>query len=664
MRTAKTILLAGLFVLSFAPHLMAQRATELVDWTYYVDAVESTDDDSTLRNVELRIVTSIADDWKMYAMDSPRPSLGVRIKVDSVSAGVTTSGPIRQSEPSQMFDPGFQIDVTYFTSQAEFIIPFSLSAAAGDSPVAVGSVRFQICNDKTGICLPPTDELFKIALVPGVAPCTNEAEECTPEELDLSALNASSGSSAGEDYDAAITAASSTDYSTSGRTPIAFLLLAFGAGFAALLTPCVFPMLPLTVSYFTKHTESRAESTRMALLFGVSIVGIFTILGLVMAALVGASGAQSIAANPWVNLFIAAVLVGFALSLLGLYELRLPSKLVNFANSQGTSRSGIGGVLFMGLTLTLVSFSCTAPFVGGLLAAAAGGEWFRPLIGMVAFSAAFSIPFVALALFPRGLEQLPRSGSWMNAVKVILGFIELAAAIKFISNADLVWGWNLISRPLAIAFTLVIFLMAGFYLVGKLRLKHEPVLEGVGTGRLLSGLVFFGAAVYLLPGLFGSPLNSLDAYLPPRQATDVSLLVAANQSALALEEGWIEDDLDLALIEGERLGKPVFIDFTGYTCTNCRQMEANVFPVPSVRSRFEEGFVLLRLYTDGLERGKDYQRYQLKLTGTSALPTYAIVDPKDGTLILRESGMMKVDNFVAFLDRATAAYSRESLASK
>lgn len=653
MRSIRLILFSALLFAGLVSPASAQRAADLVKWTYYVDSAESNES-----RISLRVVADIADDWKMYAMDSPRPSLAVSVEIDSVSSGVTLAGPVEQSPPATMFDPGFQIDVTYFKEAATFTIPF-LFQETTVSPVAVGNIRYQICNDDTGICLPPTDEPFKIALVPGDQPCHNEAQECEVGNLDLSNLDP-----VDTDVNEASSVYPGSDPMSSDGTPLGFLLLAFGAGLAALLTPCVFPMIPLTVSYFTKHTESRAESSRMAVIFGLSIVAIFTLLGLLMAALVGASGAQTIAANPWVNLFIAAVLIGFALSLLGLYELRLPSRLVNFANSQGNSRRGISGVLFMGLTLTLVSFSCTAPFVGGLLAAAAGGEWFRPLIGMIVFSTAFALPFVGLAMFPRGLEQLPSSGAWMNAVKVTLGFVELAAAIKFISNADLVWGWNLVSRPLAIALTLVIFLMAGSYLIGKLRLKHEPVLEGVGTLRLLSSLVFFGAAVYLLPGLFGSPLNSIDAYLPPRQATDVSLLVETRQSALAAEEGWIEDDLDLALLEADRQGRPLFIDFTGYTCTNCRQMEANVFPVPSVRSRFEEGFVLLRLYTDGLERGKDYQRYQLKLTGTSALPTYAIVDPADGKLIIRESGMMDVDEFTSLLDRSRAAYQQRSIASR
>lgn len=442
-----------------------------------------------------------------------------------------------------------------------------------------------------------------------------------------------------------------------------FLLLAAGAGLAALLTPCVFPMIPLTVSYFTRHASDRREAARMATVYGVAIVTMFTGLGVAMALAVGAAGAQTIAANPWVNLFIASVLIAFALSLLGLYELRLPMGLVNYFDAKGRV-GGYSGVLFMGFTLTLVSFSCTAPFVGGLLAAAAGGEWFYPLIGMAVFSGAFAMPFVLLSLFPNALTSLPRSGAWMNAFKVTLGFIELAAAIKFLSNADLIWQWEVVSRPLAIAATVVIFALAGLYLIGKLPLAHEPVPAEVGVGRLSAALVFFAASLYMLPGLFGAPLNSLDAYLPPRQATDVSLWRpgSSERMALADSEDWIEDDLDMAMQEARAAGKPLFIDFTGYTCTNCREMESNVFIRNDVAERFERNYVRVRLFTDGLEHGSRFQRYQLRLTGTVALPTYAVVDPAKETLVTKASGVMSADDFIAFLDKGTAGFLGAPLA--
>lgn len=395
----------------------------------------------------------------------------------------------------------------------------------------------------------------------------------------------------------------------------------------------------------------------MAGIYGASIVITFTALGVLTAIFLGAAGGQTIAANPWINLFIGLIFIVFALSLLGLFELRLPNGVLNYFNRQSEQRGGYVGVLFMGLTLTLVSFSCTAPFVGGLLAATASDEWAFPVLGMLIFSTTFSLPFVLFAVFPNALQSLPRSGAWMNTVKVVLGFIELVAALKFLSNADLIWGWGVISRPLAISLAVVIFFLTGAYLVGKLRLIHEPRLEQVGVVRLLFAIGFFGLSLYMLPGLFGAPLNALDAYLPPRQAGDVSLMSAVNSDGSARESDlpWI-DDIDTAYAEGRTVGRPVFIDFTGYTCTNCRQMEANVFPKPAVASMLRERFVLLRLYTDDQEVGPDLQRYQLQLTGTVALPTYAVVDPRDETLLARSTGLSTPAKFLAFLEEGAAKH--------
>jgi len=402
--------------------------------------------------------------------------------------------------------------------------------------------------------------------------------------------------------------------------------------------------------------------------YGLSIVVIFTGLGVLMAAILGAAGAQTIAANPWVNLFIGSVFVIFALSLLGLFELRLPSSLLNYVNRQGNERAGYTGVLFMGFTLTLVSFSCTAPFVGGLLAATTGGEWIYPAVGMMAFSATFALPFVGFALFPNRLDALPKSGGWMNVTKVVLGFVELAAALKFLSNADLIWGWNVLSRPLAIAITVTIFALCGMYLLGKLRLKHEPAAAQIGSLRLLTAMAFLGLALYMLPGLFGAQLGALDAYLPPRQASDpnfVTTTATRPNGASANEElDWHVDDRAAAFDAGRAQDKPVFVDFTGYTCTNCRDMEANVFTQPEIARRFEQDFVLLRLYTDAPPKGPEYQRYQLRLTGTTALPTYVVLDPQDETPIDRVSGTLSAEAFGRFLDRGVAAFTNQQLAAR
>ncbi|MEM6336233.1 MAG: thioredoxin family protein, partial [Bacteroidota bacterium] len=405
---------------------------------------------------------------------------------------------------------------------------------------------------------------------------------------------------------------------------------------------------------------------KMALVYGLSIVATFTGLGLLMALLVGASGAQTIAANPWVNLFIGLVFVVFALSLIGAFELRVPNRLLNYVNQQGNERSGWIGVVFMGLTLTLVSFSCTVPFVGALLAATAGGEWSWPILGMVAFSTVFALPFVVFAAFPSGLKKLPKSGSWMGALTVTLGFIEMAAAFKFLSNADLVWGWGLISRPLVIAVWSVLFFVAGLYLIGKVRLSHEPPIESVGAGRLLSGIAAMALAIYLLPGLLGAPLGTLDAWLPPRQASDVSLLAGLSTEPGERPDGlaWHGNDegpadaaIEAAFAESAQTGRPVFVDFTGYTCTNCRQMEATVFPKPAIAGRLSQDFVLLQLYTDAPEEGRALQRYQLELTGTVALPTYAIVSA-DRQLVAKWEGMASVEDFATFLEAGAARYAQ------
>ncbi len=642
--------------------------------------------------IGIRFLLQIEDGWHLYALDSPagRP---LAVRFDGLPEGFSVKK-IRQSEPSEGFDPNFQENVRYFEEKATVEADIGIAGSVLPGAYTLeGKITHMVCNDR--ICLPPRTDPFSVNLsvsageVRSAFASSGPPGESGPAETesgDPSTDDPEFGDSSGiQDAfppAAALTQRDSSDLGSAASSPgealpgngpdsrsemneartgglWGFLLLALGAGLAALLTPCVFPMIPLTVSYFTKHSGSRSEAARMAAIYGLAIVLTFTGLGVLMAALVGASGAQSIAANPWINLFIGVVFVVFALSLLGLFELRLPSGLLNYFNRKSNEQGGYVGVLFMGLTLTLVSFSCTAPFVGGLLAATAGGEWTYPVLGMLVFSATFAMPFVLFALFPRGLSSLPRSGVWMNSVKVVLGFVELAAAIKFLSNADLVWNWNLITRPLAIALVTVIFFLAGLYLLGKLPLKHEPPVEHIGVGRLLSAVAFFGLSLYLLPGLLGAPLGAIDAYLPPRQATDVGLLTGLMQTHTSTashdESGWHVDSIEAALAEAQSTGKPVLVDFTGYTCTNCRQMEANIFPVPEVNDRFARNFVLLRLYTDGLERGDEYQRYQLKLTGTVALPTYAIMTP-DEKLISKWSGVASVSEFTAFLDEGVTRF--------
>jgi thiol:disulfide interchange protein len=646
------------------------EATEYAKWKSFSDPGSVSPGGEVLAVFDVEL----SGDWKMYALDEtlpPRSSVltrpfGVSFEWKDIEPGFSDTGLHYQSMPETDRDVNFDMILKFFHEKARFVskLQVSDSTAAGTYDTSA-DVRFQICSDSRGICLRPTTVTIPVKIT--VDPSC-EGVDCSASDESLATLIGPSEDSSSSEAGQGLISAS-TDFEASSAFGLwAFLLLAMGAGLASLLTPCVFPMIPLTVSYFSKHAEKRGQAARMASAFGGSIILTFTGIGVLAAIFIGAAGAQRIASNPWVNLFITIVLVGFALSLLGLYELRLPSSLINFFDRKGNQKTGYVGVIFMGLTLTLVSFSCTAPFVGGLLAAASGGTWLYPLAGMIVYSTTFALPFILFALFPKALNSLPTSGSWMNSLKVVLGFIELAAAIKFLSNSDLIWGWNLISRPFGIAYVLVIFLLAGFYLLGKVRLTHEIQVETVGVGRVLGATGFFVFGLYMLPGLLGAPLNKLDAYLPPRKGTDVSIMSLIQSTGAGTsvvdEEAWHVDDIEGAFLDGVAQGKPVMIDFTGYTCTNCREMEANVFPRKPVAERFNKNFVLLRLYTDGLELGDEFNRFQLRLTGTVALPTYAIVDPVDRSLLARKSGMMEVDEFAAFLDAGAAAYTRNASSSK
>jgi thiol:disulfide interchange protein DsbD len=388
-------------------------------------------------------------------------------------------------------------------------------------------------------------------------------------------------------------------------------------GALSLLTPCVFPMVPITVSYFTKHAApTRARAAGSAALYGLGIVLTFTVFGSVLAAVAGAAGLNRFAANPWVNLAITALFVLFALNLFGLYELRLPSgvltRLDGMSRRRGTSAMG---TLLMALTFTITSLTCTAAFIGTLLVVAAQGEWQRPIAGLLAYSATFALPFVALAMAPQLVSQLPRSGPWLARVKVVMGFLEIAAAMKFLSNVDLVWSWGIFTRGVVLIAWIVTAAALAAYLAGPWRARG--VASRPRAGRVAAAIATLAFAAWLGTGVTGRRLGELEAFLPPAAA-----------HAASSELAWITNDLDAAIAQARASNRLVIIDFTGYTCTNCRWMESNMFPRPAVRAALDT-FVRARLYTDG--QGSVYeqqQRFQQERFKTVALPLYAIIDPE------------------------------------
>lgn len=427
-----------------------------------------------------------------------------------------------------------------------------------------------------------------------------------------------------------------------------FLWLAASTGVLSLLTPCVFPMVPVTIAYFSNPHDRRSSGVRRALLFGLGIVGTFTVLGLALAAVFGAAGLNRFAADPWVNLTLAALFLLFAANLFGWLQLRLPWQVVNAVDrsAREAPEGSSLGALLMGATFTLTTVTCTAPFVGTLLVLASQGSWGMPVVGMVVYSSAFALPFVALALAPRLVTRLPRSGQWIRTLRVLIGILEAGAAIKFVSNSDLVLAWGIFTRQVVLFFWMVLAIVAAAYLSREISAKIvRRELRPAGVIPVLIALLL---AAWLGSGLGGRPLPQIEAFLPPPAP------VAALASAGGTVPTWLLNDYEAARNSARTSGKLIFVDFTGYTCTNCRWMEANIFSRPDVGAELGQ-FVLARLYTDG--EGATYERqqsFQEQTFGTVALPLYAVIDA-DGKVRSTFSGLTRDPaEFIAFLQRARA----------
>ena len=478
--TRTAVLLLILLFSSFSESAWAQGMMDPVSF----EVTEAPGEVAAGESFEVTIQAQIDGKWHLYSVHNDPDAGPYPTKFSSKVEALTIDGKIEESEPIVAYDPNFDVELGWHASEATFTIPLVFSKRLPADSTASMDVFYQVCDDKS--CLPPKTKTITMAVAvsgPGT-PVSNTAEVPEASTTVTGGNDDNTGSvSSGETTQKTIAedntkpagqsgkpgndvqteTVAPAKASTGGEGLFSFLWIAITAGFAALLTPCVYPMIPLTVSYFSKSNEGRQTATASsAITFGVAIVGVFTFMGILLSLLIGASGATQFAANPWVNLFIGGVLLVFALSLLGAFELRLPHQLTNWLNRKSNESSGVIGILFMALTISAVSFACTMPFVSGLLAASSQGQWFYPILGMMAFSAAFASPFVLFALFPGWMESLPQSGSWMNIVKVLLGFIELAAAVKFFSNVDLVWNLGILSRPFAIAIWIAIFLLAGF----------------------------------------------------------------------------------------------------------------------------------------------------------------------------------------------------------
>jgi thiol:disulfide interchange protein len=613
-------------VLLLSAFAFGQKPEEVVKWSGHL--AKSAD------HTEAVLTGKISPGWHVYSITQP-PG-GPNAASVSVPPGQPfhVQGPITGTKPRSAFDPNFQMNTEFYESSVTLNVPLATDSTANAQNIRM-NVRFQTCNDR--LCLPPKTVRLDLPIT------GTEVNATVPPARISTPLK-----------DSKAEPAANTQQSLG-----AFIWLALGMGALSLLTPCVFPMIPITVSYFTSHSANdRGGALRRAVVYSLGIILSFTALGMALALVFGAGGVNQLAANPWVNLLITTIFLGFALSLFGAYFIQVPTgligKLDSVAHRPGTS--DFVGTLLMGLTFTLTSFTCTSPFVGTLLVTAAGGSWQWPLIGMLAFSTVFALPFFVLALAPQLMAQLPRSGGWLNSVKVVMGFLEIAAAMKFLSNADLIWHWGIFSREVVLAVWVAIGILSVLYLLGKFQMSHDSPVPTVTAPRVLAAIFFLSLSIWLGTGLFGRPLGEIESFLPPPSDIETNAASANSSTREPAEMSWILNDYPAALAQAKLQNKPIFIDFTGYTCTNCRWMEANMFSRPEVRKELNN-FVRVRLYTDGsgavYEQQQEMERQRFD---TVALPFYTVLS-SSGTVVSTFPGLTRnPDEFLKFL-RSRAAVS-------
>ncbi len=575
--------------------------------------------------------------WHLYSLTEP-PGGPIATTINAGPASLAVlGGVVRSPLPTIALDPNFGIQTEWYHDSVSFEVPIRIvsPALSGSSRVDV-RIGYQTCNDR--YCLPPTEDTVHVPVV------ITSSVAVAGSPATGSALSGTSAATFGASPSA--TASTPLESHSGAESFALFLWLAATMGALSLLTPCVFPMVPITISYFSRAERgTRGAAIRDAVMYAGGIVVAFTGIGVGLSAVMGIAGLSRLAANPALNLAIGALFIAFALSLFGVLHLAVPNRFVAWMStaSDGTRFGRVVTSLLMGTTFAVTTFTCTAPFVGTLLVSATQGNWRWPAAGLFAFSSVFALPFLVLALVPRSLSRLPKSGEWLVTLKGALGFVELAAALKFLSNADLVEGWGIFTRQVVIVLWAVIAALLAAYLFG-VRLRR-PRLLGRPRWNPVAGTLALGATAFVGYGLTGARLGELESFLPPAGH-------AATGVASGNELSWVLDDLDRGLATAREQHKLVLIDFTGYTCTNCRWMEANMFPRPEVERELAK-FVRVRLFTDG--RGDADRRQQLferDRFRTVALPLYAVVDtlgaPKATFL-----GMTRDANeFVRFLSTA------------
>lgn len=685
----KIIIILGLF---FGMFVNAQ-ILEPVKWSTSVKKIADNE-------FKLISTATIEKGWHLYSQDVPEDGpIPTTFSYNNEKNSFNLVGKTVEEEGSIVEDPVFMMKIKFFDNTAVFEQTIQLLI---EETVVNAIVEFMVCDDSR--CLPPTevDLSFNLPKNEKVIPKNIEKQPIVLDTLieaatpvkDDDLLFQSSENNTNEVEKNSLQALISKDIQQDTlATPSepkkglwSIFFIAFLSGFAALLTPCVFPMIPMTVSFFTKQSKTKAIGIKNAVIYGVSIIVIYVLLGTAVTGIFGADALNALATNVWFNIIFFLLLVFFAVSFLGAFEIMLPNSWANKVDSQA-NRGGIIGIFFMALALAIVSFSCTGPIVGTLLVEAASKGGLAPIIGMLGFSLAIALPFALFAAFPGWLNSLPKSGGWLNTVKVVLGFLELALAFKFLSQADLVLQAHLLEREVFLAIWIAIFGTLAFYLFGKIQLPHDSPVTHISVGRLSVALIVSSFTVYMIPGLWGAPLNLISAFPPPLEYSESPYGVGFSKQGnlgttlniteslpdgahlLAPHDILAFNDYDKGLAYAKTVGKPVLIDFTGWACVNCRKMEQNVWPKPKVLNTLKNDVVLISLYVDDkrplepheITESKLKPGKQLKYIGqkwselqtikykSNSQPFYVLMDHNEETLIAPIGYMPNVDDYYNWL---------------
>lgn len=677
----------GLSILLLGMGLNAQVIRDAVTWS------RSVEDKSPTEKV-LVFTATVKDPWHLYGTELPKGGpTPTHLLVDKIEGAELVGGLTSMQKPIEKYDPNFEMTLRFFSGKVTFRQKIRITDPKKFA--FVGAIRYMACNDEQ--CLPPANweftvqpkELGKL----GDAAATKLTQEtpATTEATATSLGEPSADSVASVDtlsvapQDTAALASSDLwapvipelkaygDKALNQAEGSLWMLLVGGflGGLVALVTPCVWPMIPMTVSFFLKRSSDRKKGIRDALLYGIGIIVIYVSLGLIVSAVFGSDALNNLATNAIFNVAFFILLVIFAISFFGAFELVLPASWTAKMDAKADSASGFISIFFMAFTLALVSFSCTGPIIGTLLvqAATSSSGMLAPAVGMLGFALALALPFTLFAIFPNLLQSMPKSGGWMNSVKVVLAFIELALALKFLSIADLAYGWRILDREVFLSLWIVIAILLGLYLLGKIRFPHDAPQEKTPIPALFLAIISFSFAVYMMPGLVGAPLRAISAFAPPLRTQDLNLYNGEVHAKF--------DDYDAGMAYARQVGKPVMIDFSGYGCVNCRKMEASVWIDPNVKHMLEEDYVLITLMVDEkaplkepieiMENGEKvklrtvgdkWSYFQRMKFGANAQPFYVLLDHQGKPLAPSYAFNEDVSAYLNFLKSGLSEFDK------